>query len=50
MDELRKKIVATLRKPPNDRPAHVDRLPWDQVELIADAIMADVAKAKGSET
>ena len=46
MADLRARIVATLRKPPNDRPAHVDRLPWDQVELIADAIMADIDRAE----
>lgn len=37
---LRARIVAILRRPPNKTPAHVDRLPWDQVDLIADSILS----------
>lgn len=36
---IHSQIASLLRTPPEARPSHIDRIPWDQADLIATAIM-----------
>jgi len=38
-NKLERDIARILRKPPNEKPAHIDRIQWDQADIIARAIV-----------
>lgn len=39
----RKAVIDILERPPAPRAHHIDRIPWDQAEIIADAIINRMA-------